>query len=255
MLVNKERKKLSKRRDPVAVEMYRDQGYLPEAFRNYLALLGWSPPGDAEKVPLSTLVQEFRLEQVHHAPAFFDVQKLTHLNGEYIRELSTDEFVEACRPWIAPDPQGWTPAGLAPPWERERFDMETFRRIAPSVQERVATLGEVPSMVDFLFLAEPLMDDESWRRAVLGDGGAAAILESAIDAYESCEWTAASLHEVTQQLAEATGRKLAKAQAPIRVAVTGRTIGPPLFESLQLLGRSEVIRRLQNARARIERQV
>ena len=104
MLVNEQRKKLSKRQDPVAVESYRDQGFLPEAFRNYLALLGWSPPGDEEKVDVETLVGEFRLEDVHHAPAFFDVQKLTHLNGEYIRELPVDEFVARSRPWVAPEP-------------------------------------------------------------------------------------------------------------------------------------------------------
>ena len=253
MLVNEQRKKLSKRRDPVAVESYRDQGFLPDAFRNYLALLGWSPPGDAEKVDLDTLVREFRLEDVHHAPAFFDVQKLTHLNGEYIRALPAGEFVEACRPWVSPSPGGWAPSTDGPSWDPGRFDEREFAAVAPLVQERVATLGEVPGMVDFLFLPEPAIDEASWVKVVAGDPGATAILRSAVDAYRTCVWSAPVLHEATRELGEAAGRKLGKAQAPIRVAVTGRSVGPPLFESLQALGREEVLRRLEAALERLGR--
>src|SRR5664280_2246267 len=99
MLVNEQRKKLSKRRDPVAVESYRDQGYLPEAFVNYLGLLGWSPPGEDEIFTVDQMAEWFRLEDVNHSPAFFDVAKLTHMNGEYIRAMPLDTFIEACRPW------------------------------------------------------------------------------------------------------------------------------------------------------------
>ncbi len=252
MLVNERRQKLSKRKDPVAVESYRDQGYLPEAFRNYLALLGWSPPGDAEKVPLDALVSEFRLEDVHHAPAFFDEVKLTHMNGEYLRELPLDEFVAACQPWIVPDPGGWMPGG-PPPWSPAQFDPAVFHRMAPLVQERVTTLGEVPGMVDFLFLADPVIDEDSWQRAVTKDAAAGAILQSALAAYESCDWASANLHEVTAGLGEQFGRSLGKVQAPIRVAVTGRRVGPPLFESLEVLGRDEVRRRLARALERAAR--
>ena len=248
MLVNEQRKKLSKRKDPVAVESYRDQGYLPEAFRNYLALLGWSPAGDAEKVPLSVLVDQFRLEDVHHAPAFFDVAKLTHMNGEYIRELPVDEFVARSRPWVAPVAGEWAPP--PPPWPPERFRSEAFATLAPLVQERVARLDEVPAMVDFLFLAEPEIDGPSWERAVARDEGAAGILVAAAAAYAGCEWEVDAIREATVGVAEGAGRKLGKAQAPIRVAVTGRTVGPPLFESLAVLGRDEVLRRLAAASAR-----
>jgi len=247
MLVNEQRKKLSKRRDPVAVESYRDQGYLPEAFRNYLALLGWSPSGDAEKVDLGVLVDEFRLEDVHHAPAFFDVRKLTHLNGEYVRELSAEEFLAACRPWVDPEAGGWVPATGPPPWPSERFDGAVFAELAPLVQERVATLGEVPAMVDFLFLDEPEIDGASWEKAIGRDPGAAGLLAAELDALRGCEWTAEGIREATVGIGEAVGRKLAKAQAPVRVAVTGRSVGPPLFESLKLLGREETLRRLAAA--------
>jgi glutamyl-tRNA synthetase len=251
MLVNEARKKLSKRRDPVMVEAYRNDGYLADAFRNYLALLGWSPPGTQEKVPLEVLIESFRLEDVHHAPAFFDVDKLRHLNGEYVRELSTDDFIAATRPWVAPDPESWVPP-MKPPWPPERFDAGRFAAVAPVVQERVATLHEVPAMVDFIFLETPEIDDASWRKAVLGDDLAAQILAGAIGEYETAEWQHDQLHEVTRALGERFGRALGKVQAPIRVAVTGRTVGPPLFESLEVLGREEVLTRLANALERLE---
>jgi glutamyl-tRNA synthetase len=246
MLVNEQRKKLSKRRDPVAVESYRERGYLPEAFCNYLALLGWSPEGDQEMATRAELVDQFRLEQVHHAPAFFDVRKLTHMNGDYVRQLSAGEFVTASRPWVDPDGGSWTPEHR-PPWPPDRFDPAVYESVAPLVQERVAVLGEVPPMVDFLFLADPDVDAASWDKAITRDDGAVGLLEAAVLVYATADWTAASLHEATLALAESHGRKLAKAQAPIRVAVTGRTVGPPLFESLQVLGREEVLRRLRRA--------
>ncbi len=261
MLVNEQGKKLSKRRDPVAVELYREQGYLPEAFRNYLALLGWSPGGDREKVGLDVLVAEFRLEDVHHAPARFDVQKLAHLNGEYLRELPVDEFVARSRPWTVPEEEAaagrWVPGAAAgapfrPPWPPERFDEAVFVRMAPLVQERVTRFEEVPGMVDFLFLADPELDERSWQKAIAADAdGARALLEGAIAAYQGCEWAPDDLKAVTLAVGESAGRKLAKAQAPIRVAVTGRTVGPPLFESLAVLGRAEVVRRLAAAVERL----
>ena len=253
MLVNEQRKKLSKRRDPVAVESYRDKGYLPDAFVNYLALLGWSPPGDVEIVDRQVLIDEFRLEDVHHAPAFFDVAKLTHINGEYIRAMSLDEFVEACRPWVAPVEGAWRPEGDGPPWSAERFDDQRFRSIAPLVQERVSMLSEVPGMIDFLFLADPAYDAAAVSKTIESDEAAGQILDAALDAYASAAFEPSVLHEATVALSDGLGMKLRKTQAPIRVAVTGRSVGPPLFESLALLGRAEVIRRLELVRGRASR--
>ncbi len=250
MLVNAQRKKLSKRDGHLAVEAYRDQGYLAVAIRNYLALLGWSPPGDAEKVDLDTMIREFALEDVHHAPAFFDVKRLAHLNGEYIREMSTADFTAAAAPWVTPgavSPE--THAAPSPPWPPERFDPAVFAAMAPLVQERVTVLEEVPAMVDFLFLADPVMDLDGWRR-VEGDAVAPAILAGAIAAYETCDWTSEALHDTTVALWQTFDVSAKRAQAPIRMAVTGRTVGPPLFEPLALLGRDEVLRRLRAAAER-----
>jgi glutamyl-tRNA synthetase len=261
LLVNERGKKLSKRRDPVAVEMYREQGYLPSAFRNYLALLGWSP-GEAEKVPLETLIESFRLEDVQRSPAFFDIQKLTHMNGVYIRELSGEDFIALSRPWVHPEPGEWTAGhwrdpdtGAAitegPLWPAERFDPDVFARMAAVVQERVSTLSEIPAMVDFLFLEDPLIDPDSWERSVARDETAPLILQAALDAYATCTWSRDELHRVTAEIGEANGRALGKAQAPIRVAVTGRRVGPPLFESLEVLGRDETRRRLRGGLDRL----
>ncbi len=227
MLVNEQRKKLSKRRDKVAVESYRDEGYLAEAFRNYLALLGWSPSGDREKVDVDVLIDEFRLEDVHHAAAFFDVKKLTHLNGEYIRELSVPAFIAAAPPWVRPASDGgWAPSEGGPTWPPDRFDEQRFAAIAPLVQERVAVLGEVPAMVDFLFLDGPVFDEASWAR-VAGDESSAATLDAAIAVYEACEWERDAIESATRAIVEAVGKNLSKGQAPIRVAVTGRSVRAP----------------------------
>jgi glutamyl-tRNA synthetase len=251
MLVNEQRKKLSKRKDPVAVESYRDQGYLPEAFVNYLALLGWSPDGDKEIVDRETLIREFRLDQVHHAPAFFDVAKLTHMNGEYIRALSLDAFIEASLPWVDPERAPWSPDDLVPRWPAERFDDAMFRAIAPLIQERVAMLSEIPAMIDFLFLEDAPIDEAAFEKFVVNDDRAKEVLESAIRIYAKTDFNAASLHAATIEVGEEQDLKLRKAQAPIRVSVTGKSVGPPLFESLELLGRDEVLRRLEVAVRRV----
>ena len=254
LLVNEQGKKLSKRRDPVAVEMYREQGFLPEAFRNYLALLGWSP-GDEEIVPLETIIERFRLEDVQRSPAFFDVKKLTNFDGAYIRALETADFVSVARPWVDPVPGEWAPGSWhdpdtgAPavarvPWPPERYDATAFRALAGVTQERVTILSEVPELIDCLFLEGAPVDPDSWRKAIAEDEQAPRILTEALAAYETCLWEADSLHEATLTIAESVGRKLGKGQAPIRVAVMGRARGLPLFDSLAVLGRDETRRRL-----------
>ncbi len=261
LLVNEQGKKLSKRRDPVAVEMYREQGYLPDAFRNYLALLGWSP-GDEEILPLDELIDRFRLADVQRSPAFFDVKKLSHVNGVYIRALPVDRFVAQARPWVDPVAGEWAPgawrdpdtgdlATVLPSWPPGRFDPERFGLLAAVTQERVSVLGEVPELVDFLFLEDAPDDPDSWRKAVAGDELAPRILSDALAAYRACPWDKDALHAATANLADSVDRKLGKAQAPIRVAVMGRSRGLPLFESIAVLGRDETCRRLAVALARL----
>ena len=183
----------------------------------------------------------FRIEDVKGSPAFFDVAKLDHVNGEYIRALPVATFVRDALPWLEEDP----------PWRPENFDLARFEVVAPMVQERVKTLSEVPAVVDFLFLDEPVVDPVAWEKGVVKVPAAGAILDEADTAFADCPWDTDVLHDTVLAIGEAHGLKLGKAQAPIRVAVTGRTVGPPLFESLKALGRERTLDRLSSARRRL----
>ena len=239
VLVNEQRKKLSKRRDKVALEQYREEGILPDAMVNYLMTLGWAPAGDTEIVPWQHIVDEFRLEDVNHSPAFFDIKKLASFNGDYIRALSLDAFIEACGPYL-----------VNASWPADRFDASVFASVAPLIHTRVATLSEVPAMVDFFFLAEPEIDADAWTKSMGSDFARDAIVDFAAAA-ATAEWNHDSLKGALETWTAARELKLGKTQAPIRVAITGRTVGPPLFESLEILGRDETARRLAAALARL----
>jgi glutamyl-tRNA synthetase len=239
VLVNEQRKKLSKRRDKVALEQYRDEGILADAMVNYLMTLGWAPAGDNEIVPWSQMVEEFRLENVNHSPAFFDIKKLTAFNGEYIRALSPESFVSACAPFLKDGP-----------WPVNQFDASVFDVVAPLVHTRVATLSEVPAMVDFFFLDEPVMDDAAWNKTMSADF-ARDVVADFCAAAPGMDWTHDVLKEHLENWSTKRELKLGKTQAPIRVAVTGRTVGPPLFESIEILGRDETIKRLTTALSRM----
>ena len=241
VLVNEQRKKLSKRRDKVAVEQYREEGILPDAMVNYLMTLGWAPAGDTEIVPWQHIVDTFRLEDVNHSPAFFDIQKLQAFNGEYIRKMPLEVFIAECEPFLT---------GETMPWPAGNFKQDIFRGMAELVQTRVTALTEVPAMVDFFFLDEPAIDDASWAKATK-DEWASAVLSETTAAYATAEWNHDSLKAVIEQVGEKHGLKLGKVQAPIRVAITGRTVGPPLFESLELLGRETTLARLAAATQRL----
>ncbi|GAA1793478.1 glutamate--tRNA ligase [Planosporangium flavigriseum] len=251
IVVNEKRQKLSKRRDKVALESYRDEGYLPDAMRNYLMLLGWAPTGNREIVPWSVIEEEFRLEDVNPSPAFFDEKKLRAFNGEYIRALSAEEFIEACQPWLTGTPvaPGATPVA-APPWDPGNFDPKVFAAVAPLAQTRVAVLSEIVPNVDFLFLDEPAIDEVAWGKAM--KEGAADLLSASIAAFENAPWDAESLKATLEAVGAERGLKLGKAQAPVRVAVTGRSVGLPLFESLEVLGRARTLDRLRAALSKLD---
>jgi glutamyl-tRNA synthetase len=240
VIVNEKRQKLSKRRDKVALEDYLAEGFLPEAMVNYLMLLGWSPGEDEEILPFEELVRRFRIEDVNTSPAFFDIKKLTAFNGEYIRALSPGQFLAACAPYLTAPYATWAP---------EQFDMALFETVAPLAQTRLAVLSEITANVDFLFLDQPVEDEASWNKAM--KPGADAILRDTRAAFETAEWAAEPLKETLLAVGEQHGLKLGKAQAPVRVAITGRTVGLPLFESLEALGRDRVLARLEAALAKL----
>ncbi|WP_329140803.1 glutamate--tRNA ligase [Streptomyces sp. NBC_01476] len=237
VIVNEKRQKLSKRRDKVALEDYLAEGYLPEAMVNYLMLLGWGPGGDREILPYEELEQLFRIEDVNGSSAFFDIKKLTAFNGEYIRALSPSAFIAACTPWLT---------GPDVPWPASSYDQAVFESVAPLAQTRIAVLSEITAYVDFLFLPEPAHDEASWAKAM--KEGALPLLRDAAAAFSAVsEWTPEQLKEALESVAAAHNLKLGKAQAPIRVATMGRTVGLPLFESLVALGRERTLTRLAAA--------
>ena len=232
LLVNKDRKKLSKRRDDVSLASYRDQGVLAEAMVNYLALLGWGPPDDVEVRPLAEIVALFDLADVNAAPAMFDIDKLTAINGDYLRALDDRSFAAAIEPWVR-----------AEPWGAD-LNAEAVRSVVPLIRERTRLLADAPDRVAFLF-AEPVVEPADWAAAMAAP--AREILVRARSAFAAAEWDADTLHAELRAIGESFGLKLGKAQAPVRVAVTGRAVGLPLFESLELLGREATLARLDSA--------
>jgi glutamyl-tRNA synthetase len=239
IIVNDQRKKLSKRRDDVSLASYREQGVLPEAMVNYLALLGWGPPDDVEVRPISEIIELFELSSVNPSPATWDLKKLMAINGEYIRGLSADDLLARVRPVL--DVYAWA-ADVAD---------ERIAPVLPLVQERLKSLNDLPDQIDFLFLDAPETDEDSWAKAVGGNENAATILSQARVLFADVEWSTEALHAGLLGIGEALGLKLGKTQAPVRVAVTGRTVGPPLFESLQLLGREITLSRIDAAITRL----
>jgi glutamyl-tRNA synthetase len=240
VLVNEQRKKLSKRRDKVAVEQYREEGILPEAMVNYLMTLGWAPIGDTEIVPWEQIVQEFSLESVNHSPAFFDIKKLQAFNGEYIRKMPLADFVDAANNILT---------SAAATWPAERYKPEVFAAMAPLVQTRVAVMAEVVDMVDFLFMAEPPIDDAAFTKAFSADFAIPTLTQIAT-AFETIEWNAESIKQAVEAVGTEHEVKLGKLQGPLRIAIAGRSVGPPLFEPIELLGRDESLRRIRAALSR-----
>ncbi|MYL08822.1 MAG: hypothetical protein F4015_04935 [Acidimicrobiia bacterium] len=192
---------------------------------------------------MAEIIEQFRLEDVNKAPAFFDIAKLEHFNGVYIRELETDELLAALAPFLESDEVPWPP---------ERYRPDVVAAMVPLVQEKLRTLDGIVPQVDWLFCPEVSMDEASWDKAVVRGKAAAEILDGTIAALGDCPWDPDTVKDAVFAVGEAHGVNRSKTQAPVRVAVTGRSVGPPLFEPMvNHLTREEVLRRLQAARSRL----
>ncbi|MFJ2906925.1 glutamate--tRNA ligase [Streptomyces sp. NPDC087212] len=234
-------KKLSKRDPQASLNLYRERGFLPEGLLNYLSLLGWSLSADQDIFTLDEMVAAFDIADVNPNPARFDLKKCEAINADHIRLLDVKDFTERCRPWLQAPFANWAP---------EDFDEAKWQAVAPHAQTRVKVLSEITDNVDFLFRAEPVEDEVSWTKAM--KEGSDALLRTAREKLEAADWTSAeSLKEAVLTAGEAHGLKLGKAQAPVRVAVTGRTIGLPLFESLEILGKEKTLARIDAALAKL----
>jgi len=228
-------KKLSKRDPQSALQMYRDQGYLPEALLNYLALLGWSLGDDREFFGLNEMAEKFTLERVNPNPARFDLKKCTAINGDWIRSLDDDELIARIIPFLqAADLLGTSP---------DAESMRILRAGVPLIKERIEVLSQAPDMLGFLLRDQIEIVDA----ALLSEPDAQGVLVAALAALQPLdEWTAPQIEAALRAaLIDGLGLKPKLAFGPVRVAITGRKISPPLFESMEILGRTTSLARIE----------
>ena len=224
-------RKLSKRHGAASVQELREAGYLPAAVRNYLALLGWGADDDATLIPTDQLIERFRVADVGRAAAIFDEKKLRWVNGRYMRELPLDEYVGVVARHLG------------------REEDERLRAACEIVQEKAQTLAEVWPLIRFLF-EEPQTDEKAWRKTMKDEAPAA--LSAARGALSAAEgFDTAAVEAALSPLPERLGLKPGKVYQPIRVAISGGTVSPGIFESLSVLGREASLRRIDDALVRL----
>ena len=286
LLVNAQRRKLSKRRDDVALDIYRRNGYLPEAIVNYLALLGWSPPDGVEIRPLAEFVELFNLSAVKSASACFDPVRLAHINSTYIKSLSAEEFAGRVKPFLTgfsmDDDAGAgseneaaasdTDAGIAAASEigstivkagtKPRLHgtcgSEGLRVLAPDVQQRITTLADAADWVGWILCSDVHYDAEAWHKAMVKGEAAAEVLATvaarlADDDFSSAPRLESIVMSVGDDLTERMGVRV-KSQPPVRVALSGTAAGLPLWEPMRLLGKDRTLARLRSALSHLRSQ-
>jgi glutamyl-tRNA synthetase len=242
MVVGMDRKKLSKRQGSVAVQEFAQQGFLPATLRNYLALLGWAPRDGRERLTDAELQAEFDLTAVGKAAAAFDVDKLTAFNGERIRDLDADQLADLLVPFLD-GTYGDEVLLAAPPTAEQRG---VLRGLVPLVQERMQRLDEVQRYAPAFLREEVELDPDSVAK-VFGKAGSFEAIEAAERVLADVAWSVEAIEAALRGLPDELGIGFGKVAQPIRVAVTGSSVSPPLFESIELLPRERVLARLRAA--------
>jgi glutamyl-tRNA synthetase len=232
LLRNADRSKISKRKNPVSLDHYRQAGILPEALLNYLALMGWTMPDERDQFTLSEFVADFHLEDISLGGPVFDLEKLKWLNGKYIRDLSVDGFLGRLR--------------------RGVLSEDYLLRILPLVQERVETLADFVPYAEFFFVGDVEYDPTALPKMVAKDHTAPQtakafrlLLENHLD--QILEWDAENIEEALRGFCEENDWSPKELFMPVRVALTGRTATPPLFETMEVLGKARCRWRLRRA--------
>ena len=241
LILNPDRSKMSKRKTQTAMTAYREQGYLPEAMVNFLAFLGWSPGTTEEIFTLAELGERFEIGEVHKAGAVFDKDRLDYLNGVYIRSLADGQLALRLRPFL--------PEGL---------DDGILMRLAPLLKERLVRLGDATELAAFLTETDAevgaLYDGElllAKGRSAAETGEAIRLAREALAAVPEEDFAAGELEAICRNAAEGHGWKAGDFFRPLRVAITGRLVSPPLFGSMELLGRERTLSRIDSALARL----
>ena len=235
MILGPDKKRLSKRHGAASVEEFREQGYLPHALVNFLALLGWSWDGETEIMSIDELIERFSLERVNPAPAVFDHQKLAWMNGAYLRELGADAYAAALEEHLVD-----ADSPLA--------GNERLGELVPMVQEKLGAFGEFDALAGSLLIdREP--DPVAWEK-LKADENAPKVLDAAITMLGAiAQFSPDAIEGSLRSICDLLGLKPKNAFTPIRIAVTGSTVAPGLYESIAFLGRDETLARLQRARA------
>ena len=241
LILNADRSKMSKRKSQTSMTAYREEGYLPEAMVNFLAFLGWSPGTEEEIFTLDQLVERFEITKVHKGGAIFDRDRLDHLNGVYIRSMTDEQLALRLRPWVP-----------------EEIDDTDLLRIVPLVKERLVRLGDVHDLVAFVWEPDEVVASWYGPELLVPKKGTPDEARTALQAgrerlneLDDADFSADLLEQRCREAADAVGMKAGAFFSPLRVAVTGRTVTPPLFDSLELLGRDRVLARLDTALAKL----
>ena len=239
LLRNENKSKISKRKNPWStLGWFREQGFLPEALLNFLALMGWSMPDGREIFTLDDFVANVELERISPTGPIFDLNKLDWLNGHYIRQLSLTELAERVRPYLER-------AGIVP-------NDPPLETVLPLIQERLKRLGEAPELLGFFYANEPTYEDALLVPKGLDRVTAASLIgESATMVGNAPSFDHASLEAGLRDLAANRGVKTGQLFMSLRVASTFSNVSPPLFETMEALGRERVVKRLETAKARL----
>jgi glutamyl-tRNA synthetase len=235
LIIGADKAPLSKRHGEVSLAWYRSQGFLPEALANYLALLGWSPGGDREFFGEDVLLAEFDVGRVSSNPARFDIKKLEALNGDWIRSLTVDDLASRLTPVL--NDAGFTAVDLA-----------LLLAAVPLIQIRMNRLTEAPELLHFLFVDDSAFAiEEAAATKGLGEGSEAVLRAVSERLHALSDWTLELIEPAVWGVGELLGLNKKRTATPLRVAITGRMISPPLFESMVLLGRERTLRRIDRA--------
>ncbi len=243
MILGTDRSKLSKRHGATAITEYRDQGYLPQAMMNFLALLGWSLDDHTELFTVEELIRNFSIERIGKTSAIFNLDKLKWMNGVYIRNLSAGELTGQLLPILNRD---------LPPSVKRPLSREYVEQIVPLIQERFTTLGEVAELCMFFFVDELVYNADLLLGKKLTKEDAVRGLEASLGRLQSLTFEAQSLEDALRLLATELGLKAGDFFGLLRVAVTGRTATPPLFQTMVALSRERCLKRIEAALKKLQ---
>ncbi|HJT81690.1 MAG TPA: glutamate--tRNA ligase family protein [Chthoniobacterales bacterium] len=238
LILNSDGSKMSKRDEGARLGTYIEQGYAPEAVRNYLCLLGWSPKDNREKIEIDEVIRLFELEKVHRRNAAFDFDKCYWLNGQYVAQMPLARFVELGRPFLQK-------ANIVV------TDETYLQQVLKIVQGKVKLFRDLPEWTAYFFTEDYPFDPAAFEK-VFGKPEAASRLAAVADAFaQSPAWDAASLESILKGLTEKLGCKIGDLVHPVRIAVSGRAVGPSLYHMLEVMGKDRVLARFERTSARL----